>query len=168
MSMSSDGLLPAACESDVAGAISMLAMVLASGRPSALVDWNNNYGEDPDKGVVFHCSNLPKTIFVDDIPVMDYQAIIAGTVGRDNTYGTVVGRVRENPFTYLRVSTDDLVGEIMAYLGEGEFTRWKPSAATAWCGCHICRSFWPSSARMVSSTTWPSTKRAWQPRWTRR
>jgi L-fucose isomerase-like protein len=122
MSMSSDGLLPAACESDVAGAISMLAMVLASGRPSALVDWNNNYGEDPDKGVVFHCSNLPKTIFVDDIPVMDYQAIIAGTVGRDNTYGTVVGRVRENPFTYLRVSTDDLVGEIMAYLGEGEFT----------------------------------------------
>jgi L-fucose isomerase-like protein len=122
MSMASDSLLPAACESDVAGVVSMLALVLASGRPSALVDWNNNYGDDPDKGVVFHCSNLPKTIFVDDIAVMDYQAIIAGTVGRENTYGTVVGRVRKNPFTYLRVSTDDLSGEIMAYLGEGEFT----------------------------------------------
>ncbi len=122
MSMASNSLMPAACESDVAGVLSMLAMVLASGRPSALLDWNNNYGDDPDKGVVFHCSNLPKTIFVDDIAVMDYQAIIAGTVGRDNTYGTVVGRVRENPFTYLRISTDDLAGEIMAYLGEGEFT----------------------------------------------
>jgi L-fucose isomerase-like protein len=122
MSMASDSLLPAACESDVAGVVSMLAMVLASGRPSALVDWNNNYGDDPDKGVVFHCSNLPKTIFVDDIAVMDYQAIIAGTVGRENTYGTVVGRVRENPFTYLRMSTDDLAGDIVAYLGEGEFT----------------------------------------------
>ena len=83
------------------------ALVLASGKPSALVDWNNNYGDDPDKGVVFHCSNLPKTIFVDEIPRMDYQAIIAGTVGRDNTYGTIVGRVRENPFSYLRISTDD-------------------------------------------------------------
>ena len=122
MSMASDSLLPAACESDVAGVVSMLALVLASGRPSAIVDWNNNYGDDPDKGVVFHCSNLPKTIFVDDIAVMDFQAIIAGTVGRENTYGTVVGRVRENPFTYLRISTNDLAGEIVAYLGEGEFT----------------------------------------------
>jgi L-fucose isomerase-like protein len=122
MSMASDSLIPAACEADVAGVVAMLALVLASGKPSALVDWNNNYGEDPDKGVVFHCSNLPKTIFIDEIPVMDYQAIIAGTVGRENTYGTVVGRVRENPFTYLRISTDDLAGEIMAYVGEGEFT----------------------------------------------
>jgi L-fucose isomerase-like protein len=53
---------------------------------------------------------------------MDYQAIIAGTVGRENTYGTIVGRVRENPFTYLRVSTDDLKGTLTAYVGEGRFT----------------------------------------------
>jgi L-fucose isomerase-like protein len=106
----------------VAGVVAMLALVLASGKPSALVDWNNNYGDDPDKAVVFHCSNLPKTIFLDEIPRMDYQAIIAGTVGRENTYGTIVGRVRENPFTYLRISTDDLEGKIRAYVGEGAFT----------------------------------------------
>jgi L-fucose isomerase-like protein len=122
MSMSSDSLTPSACETDVAGVVAMLALVLASGKPSALVDWNNNYGDDPDKAVVFHCSNLPKTIFLDEIPRMDYQAIIAGTVGRENTYGTIVGRVRENPFTYLRVSTDDLIGKITAYVGEGAFT----------------------------------------------
>jgi L-fucose isomerase-like protein len=86
------------------------------------VDWNNNYGDDPDKAVVFHCSNLPKDVFVETIPRMDYQAIIAGTVGREQTYGTILGRVRVNPFTYLRVSTDDLSGTMRAYVGEGEFT----------------------------------------------
>jgi L-fucose isomerase-like protein len=128
MSMMSNSLLPSACETDIAGVVGMYAMALASGKPSALVDWNNNYADDPDKGVVFHCSNLPKDIFVsesisaEDIPTMDYQAIIAGTVGKENTYGTVVGRVKAHPFTYCRVSTDDLNGKILAYLGEGEMT----------------------------------------------
>jgi L-fucose isomerase-like protein len=127
MSMASNGLAPSACETDVAGVIAMYALAMASGKPSALVDWNNNYGDDPDKAVVFHCSNLPKDVFVDEIPIMDYQAIIAGTVGRENTYGTIVGRVRENPFTYLRVSTDDIQGKITAYVGEGVFTNDKLS-----------------------------------------
>jgi L-fucose isomerase-like protein len=122
MSMASNGLIPAACETDVAGTLAMHALSLASGKPSALVDWNNNYGDDPDKAVVFHCSNLPKDVFVDEIPVMTYQEIIAATVGVDNTYGTIYGRVRENPFTYLRISTDDLEGRITAYIGEGHFT----------------------------------------------
>jgi L-fucose isomerase-like protein len=53
---------------------------------------------------------------------MDYQAIIAGTVGKDNTYGTVVGRISPGPFTYCRVSTDDFKGRVAAYVGEGKFT----------------------------------------------
>lgn len=122
MSMASNGLIPAACETDVVGTLAMLALQLASRRPSALVDWNNNYGDDPDKGVVFHCSNLPKSVFIEEVPRMDYQAIIAGTVGRENTFGTITGRVREAPFTYLRVSTDDLTGKMRAYVGEGAFT----------------------------------------------
>ncbi len=125
MSMMSNMLLSSACEVDIMGTVAMYAMAQASGKPSALVDWNNNYGEDPDKGVVFHCSNLPKDIFVDKgegKPVMDYQEIIAGTVGKENTYGTVVGRVAAAPFTYLRCSTDDAAGRIRAYIGEGELT----------------------------------------------
>jgi L-fucose isomerase-like protein len=128
MSMMSNDLMPSACETDIAGLVGMYAMVLASGKASALVDWNNNYGEDPDKGVIFHCSNLPKDVFADetiaaeDLPVMDYQAIIAGTVGKENTYGTIVGRVRARPFTYCRVSTNEFIGSINAYVGEGELT----------------------------------------------
>jgi L-fucose isomerase-like protein len=128
MSMMSNNLLPSACETDIAGVVGMYALVLASGKPSAIVDWNNNYGDDPDKAVIFHCSNLPKDVFVDstisaqDIPVMDYQAILSGTVGKENTYGTIVGRVRAAPMTYCRVSTDDFSGKIAAYVGEGEMT----------------------------------------------
>jgi len=128
MSMMSNKLMPSACETDIAGLVGMYALVLASGKASAIVDWNNNYADDPDKGVIFHCSNLPKDIFVEesitveDVPHMDYQAIIAGTVGKENTFGTVVGRVKAAPFTYCRVSTDDLNGRMLAYLGEGELT----------------------------------------------
>jgi L-fucose isomerase-like protein len=128
MSMMSNELMPSACETDIAGLVGMYAMVLASGKPSALVDWNNNYGGDPDKAVVFHCSNLPKDIFREETravgcgPCMDFQAIIAGTVGKENTFGTVVGRIRTGPFTYCRVSTDEFSGKVTAYLGEGELT----------------------------------------------
>ncbi|MCA9905853.1 MAG: L-fucose/L-arabinose isomerase family protein [Anaerolineae bacterium] len=122
MSMGSNTLNPSACETDIVGALAMLALQLGSGKPSALVDWNNNYGDDPDKGVVFHCSNLPKDVFIDEIPVMNYQEIIAGSVGKDGTYGTIYGRVSAQPFTYLRLSTDDYSGKIRAYVGEGKFT----------------------------------------------
>lgn len=120
MSMMSDVNMPSACEMDVCGTISMYTLTLASGSPSALLDWNNNYGDDPDKCVCFHCSNLPKTFFED--VQMDYQAIIAGTVGRENTYGTVVGQVRASPMTYARFSTDDRAGRIRGYVGGGKFT----------------------------------------------
>jgi L-fucose isomerase-like protein len=125
MSMMSNTLMCSACETDIMGTVAMVAMAQGSGRPSALVDWNNNYGDDPDKGVIFHCSNLPKDVFVnigEKKPVMDYQAIIAGTVGKENTYGTIVGRLKAAPFTYLRVTTDDAAGKICAYVGEGEVT----------------------------------------------
>ena len=121
MSMMSDKLMSSACETDVAGVVGMYAMALASGQPSALVDWNNNYGEDPNKCVVFHCSNLPAQVFT-DIPVMEYQEIIAGTVGAANTYGTMYGRVKADPVTFCRVSTNDVKGRIEAYVGEGTMT----------------------------------------------
>ncbi len=120
MSMMSNELLPSACEVDVCGTLSMYALALASETPSALLDWNNNYGDDPNKAVCFHCSNLPKHFFAD--VRMDFQEIIAGTVGKDNTFGTVVGRVKPSPMSFARFSTDDLHGKIRAYVGEGRFT----------------------------------------------
>ena len=120
MSMMSNDLLSSACEVDIAGVVGMHALRLASETPSALLDWNNNYGDDPDKCVCFHCSNLPMSFF--EQAKMDYQLIIAGTVGAQNTFGTCVGRVKASPMSFLRVSTDDISGKLRAYVGEGRFT----------------------------------------------
>jgi len=121
MSMMSESLMPSACEVDVMGLLSMYILQLAGGSPCALLDWNNNYGSDPDRCVLFHCSNLPKSFFKDSR--MDYQQIIAGSVGKENTYGTVVGPIAPGKATFCRTTTDDAAGVISAYMGEGEFTR---------------------------------------------
>jgi L-fucose isomerase-like protein len=84
------------------------------------LDWNNNYGSDPDKAVCFHCSNLPKHFFRS--AKMDFQEIIAGTVGKENTFGTCVGRVKSGPMSFARFSTDDRAGRIRGYAGTGVFT----------------------------------------------
>jgi L-fucose isomerase-like protein len=121
MSLMSNELRSSACEVDVCGAIAMHALRLASGTPSALLDWNNNYGEDPDKAVCFHCSNLPQHFFEE--VHMDFQEIIAGSVGRGNAYGTCVGRIKAAAVSFARFSTDDATGRVRGYVGEGEFTR---------------------------------------------
>jgi len=120
MSMMSNELFPSACEVDVCGTLAMYALAVASETPSALLDWNNNYGDDPNKAVCFHCSNLPKHFFRE--VRMDFQEIIAGTVGKANTFGTVVGQVKSGPMTFLRVSTDDESGKLRGYVGQGRFT----------------------------------------------
>jgi L-fucose isomerase-like protein len=120
MSMMSDDLMSSACEVDICGVLSMHALRLASQTPSALLDWNNNYGDNPDKAVCFHCSNLPKH-FLKSVK-MDYQAIIAGTVGKENTFGTCVGLVKSGPMTFARFSTDDRAGHVRGYVGSGNFT----------------------------------------------
>ena len=120
MSMMSNELVSSACEVDICGVLGMHALQLASGTPSALLDWNNNYGEDPDKAVCFHCSNLPRH-FLQDVR-MDFQEIIAGTVGKENTFGTCVGRVKAGAMSFARFSTDDTAGVMRGYTGEGAFT----------------------------------------------
>jgi L-fucose isomerase-like protein len=120
MSMMSEDLMSSACEVDICGVLSMHALRLASESPSALLDWNNNYGDNPNKAVCFHCSNLPKHFLKN--PRMDYQAIIAGTVGKENTFGTCVGLVKSGPMTYARFSTDDRTGRVRGYVGGGSFT----------------------------------------------
>jgi L-fucose isomerase-like protein len=120
MSMMSDELLSSACEVDICGVLGMHALQLASETPSALLDWNNNYGSDPNKAVCFHCSNLPKHFFRS--VKMDFQEIIAGTVGKENSFGTCVGLIKPEPMSFTRISTDDTSGTMRGYVGEGRFT----------------------------------------------
>lgn len=120
MSMMSENMLPSACEVDVTGTLSMYAMQLASGSPSALVDWNNNYADDEEKCVLFHCGNWAKS-FLPDIQIST-APILGTSVGTENTYGALEGRTPASPLTYGRISTDDCKGVIKTYVGEGELT----------------------------------------------
>jgi len=102
------------------GLVGMYILQLAGDSPSALLDWNNNYRDDPDKCVCFHCSNLPRSFFLE--PRIDFQEIIAGSVGKDNTWGAIVGRIKPAPMTFCRLTTNDAAGVIQGYVGQGEFT----------------------------------------------
>lgn len=120
MSMMSEKLMPSACEVDVTGALSMYALSLASQQPSALVDWNNNYGGDPDKCVLFHCGNWPKA-FAPDTKIAN-APILGSTLGVENTYGAMEGRTPAGPLTYARFTTDDTAGVVRGYVGQGTTT----------------------------------------------
>lgn len=120
MSIMSENMLPSACEVDVTGTLSMYAMQLASGSPSALVDWNNNYASDFEKVVLFHCGNWAKS-FLPDIEIST-APILGTSVGVENTYGALAGRTPASALTYGRISTDDPKGIMKAYVGEGRLT----------------------------------------------
>lgn len=119
-SMFSEGMIPSACEVDVTGTLSMYALQLASGSPSALVDWNNNYADDDEKCVLFHCGNWAKS-FLPDFEISN-APILGTTVGVENTYGALDGRSPASKLTYGRITTDDTRGIMKAYVGDGELT----------------------------------------------
>ena len=120
MSMMSEKLLPSACEVDITGVVSMYALQLASDFPGALVDWNNNYADDPDKCVLFHCGNWANSF----VPANAIKTapILGSTLGEENTFGAMEGRSIAGPLSYARVSTDDVNGKIRAYTGQGKLT----------------------------------------------
>ncbi|MBP7201760.1 MAG: hypothetical protein KBA32_00985 [Propionivibrio sp.] len=121
MSMLSERLMPSACEVDVAGAISMYALALASGAPPALLDWNNNYGREPNKCVGTHCGNFPKS-FLGVEPEISNLDVLGTTIGPEKCFGAVKGKVAPGPMTYFRISTDDRLGKVKGYVGQGTFT----------------------------------------------
>jgi L-fucose isomerase-like protein len=111
--------VPAACEVDVGNAVAMYALHLASGEPAACLDWNNNYGEEDDKCILFHCGPVPKDLMTHKGKIADH-AILANTVGEGCSYGCHVGRIAPFDFTFGSLLTDS--GRLRFYLGQGRFT----------------------------------------------
>lgn len=112
-------LVPAACEVDVANAVAMHALGLASGEATSILDWNNNYGDEPDKCILFHCGNVPASLMQGPGRVTAH-AIIENALGPGCSFGCNQGRIR--PFTFTYGSMMTLEGRIRFYLGQGRFT----------------------------------------------
>ncbi len=109
----------AACEVDVGSAVSMRALSLASGNPAACLDWNNNYGDDPQKCILFHCGPVPQAMMTDKGRVRDH-GILANVLGDGCAFGCNVGRIKPSRMTYGNLMSEE--GRLRMYLGEGEFT----------------------------------------------
>lgn len=136
MSMMGEQGRPSACESDVGGALSMLAAQLAAQCAPALMDWNNNLEGSEDSCICLHCSNFPKSFFNSEIEI-ECLDVLGSTLGKERTFGACKGQVAAGPMTYLRFSTDDMHGSLKMYVGEGAF---RPEALPTKGGlahCHV-------------------------------
>jgi len=110
--------IAASCEIDLCSAICMQAMKLASEMPAACVDWNNNYGDDPDKVILFHCGPVAETLMAARGQVTDHKMF--SKTEPDRGWGSDEGRIKAFPMTFSNCKTED--GKLTFYVGEGEFT----------------------------------------------
>ncbi len=121
MSMMGESGRPSACEVDVTGAVSMYALRLASGNAPGFLDWNNNYEGKQHLCVCTHCSNYPRSFIGTEIEISNLD-ILGNTIGPEKCFGAIKGKAAAGDFTFFRVSTDDNLGRIKTYVGEGVFT----------------------------------------------
>jgi L-fucose isomerase-like protein len=123
MSMMGEKGLPSACEMDVTGALTMYALYLASGEPSAYFDWNNNFADERNKCVNLHCSNFPASFFGHKDFEIGNLGVLGTTLGQDHCFGACKAQIKDGPMTYAKITTDDKNGKIKFYVGEGEFLK---------------------------------------------
>ena len=111
--------VPVACEVDVGSAVSMYALRMASNNVASCLDWNNNYEDDDNKCILFHCGPVPQDMMLEKGVISDHE-ILANAVGKGCSYGCNTGRIAPTPFTFGNLMTDE--GKMKFYLGEGRFT----------------------------------------------
>ncbi len=108
----------ASCEIDLCSAINMHALMLATERPATVLDWNNNFGDDPNKVILFHCGPVPQTLMTEKGTVTDHKMFAKTDPGCG--WGSNEGRIRAFPFTFSNCKTEN--GKLIVYAGEGKFT----------------------------------------------
>lgn len=111
--------IPAACELDVCNALTMHVLSLASTYAATCLDWNNNYGADPDKCILFHCGPVPQSLMEGKGKVTDHK-MFAKSYGTGCGIGSNEGRIAAMEFTYASAKTEN--GKVQVYLGKGRFT----------------------------------------------
>jgi L-fucose isomerase-like protein len=120
LSEMNDRFIAGSCEVDVCNAVVMHALSLASGCAAACLDLNNNYGDDEDKCILFHCGPVPQSMMAKKGRVVGH-AIIENSIGPECLYGCNVGRIKATPFTFSSMMTES--GKLKFYAGDGEFTQ---------------------------------------------
>ncbi|HPY97671.1 MAG TPA: hypothetical protein PLZ06_01325 [Clostridia bacterium] len=108
----------ASCEIDVCSAVTMRAMSLASQGATAVLDWNNNYGEDENKVILFHCGPVAQSLMTGRGTVTEHKMFAKSDPG--SGWGSNEGRIKPMPITISNCQTKD--GKIIVYVSEGKIT----------------------------------------------
>ncbi len=119
LSEMNDRLFTSACELDVCNAIPMHALSLASKGPSTCLDWNNNYGDDKNKCILFHCGVVPRSMMREGGRIIDH-CMLSKSLGPGSAWGCNVGRIAASPITFGSSKTEE--GKLVFYIDEGRFT----------------------------------------------
>ena len=106
------------CEIDLTSAITMRAMALASEQPTACLDWNNNYGDDENKVILFHCGPVAQSLMDGKGTVTEHKMFAKGDPG--SGWGTNEGRIKAMDMTFSNGFTED--GTLKVYASEAKFT----------------------------------------------
>ena len=108
----------ASCEIDMCSALTMRAMNLASEEPTAVLDWNNNYGDDENKVILFHCGPVAQSLMTEKGTVTEHKMFAKSDPG--SGWGCNEGRIKAFPTTISNCQTKD--GKIIVYASEAQFT----------------------------------------------
>jgi L-fucose isomerase-like protein len=111
--------VPAACEVDIGNAVVMFAFAMATGLPPICLDWNNNFGDEDEKCILFHCGPVAQSLMTGLGQVVGH-GILDRAEGVIGSYGCNQGRIAPNPMTYGSLRTEN--GKMLLYLGEGKIT----------------------------------------------
>ncbi len=106
------------CEIDLTSAITMRSMALASEQPTACLDWNNNYGDDENKVILFHCGPVAQSLMTGKGRVTEHKMFAKGDPG--SGWGTNEGRIKAMDVTISNGFTED--GKLKVYVSEAKFT----------------------------------------------
>ncbi len=110
--------IPASCEIDLCSAITMRALSLVSQQPATVLDWNNNYGDDENKVILFHCGPVAQSLMAGEGTITEHKMFAKNDPG--SGWGTNEGRIAAFPMTYTNCQTKD--GKLIVYASQGEMT----------------------------------------------
>jgi L-fucose isomerase-like protein len=119
MGIMNDNDMMAACEVDVCSAVVMAALHAVTGQAVTNLDWNNNYGNEKDKCILFHCGPVPQSLMKGKGQVVDHELLVP-SLGKDCSWGCNVGRIKAMEMTYCGMKT--MNGKLQFYIGEGKIT----------------------------------------------
>ena len=111
--------IAAACELDITNAVMMRAVGLAANYPVMLLDVNNNYGDDRNKAILFHCGPAPASLMRGRGEIREHL-MFRKSYGEGSGVGINHGKYIADDVTIGSFKTED--GKLCAFVAEGRLT----------------------------------------------